>query len=356
MLAVGGFVRLPTCGGRTAHARISQRVRTAAPQDAVGGSAAAAPQQRSRERQNGGTGRAWQSYPYIDRFFPGLEQVHAEPPVYIAHGFLSKEECTRLRQAATAGELQPLPYDNKALVDTHRLWPLAFVVAAGASFDAWHSLGGNAALTAASLAAAACPALLRWTALVGGLLGAALAGLNFTVGGRVFTGIKYTVANLEPAHGTAPTVSRFIHRTSRLLGTPIDRLEPPTVTRYQRGQYQRVHFDARPDGDPAGLKQFLEAGGQRLVQVVVYLNTLEGGQGGGTHFSHRCMDGLTVQPRQGDALIFFPAYADGKFDDRMAHCGEVVRLGEKWILNTWACQRAVPAAVTHLPPPHEATL
>lgn len=42
-------------------------------------------------------------------------------------------------------------------------------------------------------------------------------------------GIKYTVANLEPAHGTAPTVSRFIHRTSRLLGTPIDRLEPPTV-------------------------------------------------------------------------------------------------------------------------------
>lgn len=75
MLAVGGFVRLPTCGGRTAHARISQRVRTAAPQDAVGGSAAAAPQQRSRERQNGGTGRAWQSYPYIDRFFPGLEQV-----------------------------------------------------------------------------------------------------------------------------------------------------------------------------------------------------------------------------------------------------------------------------------------
>lgn len=36
--------------------------------------------------------------------------------------------------------------------------------------------------------------------------------------------------------------------------------KPPCVqvTRYQRGQYQRLHFDARPAGDPDGLKQFLE--------------------------------------------------------------------------------------------------
>lgn len=64
----------------------------------------------------------------------------------------------------------------------------AFVVAAGAAFDAWHGLGGDAAPTGAALLAAAGPALLRWTVLVGGLLGATLAGLNFTVGGRVFTG------------------------------------------------------------------------------------------------------------------------------------------------------------------------
>ncbi len=49
-----------------------------------------------------------------------------------------------------------------------------------------------------------------------------------------------------------------------------------------------------------------------------------------------------------------PGHADGKFDGRMAHSGEAVRLGEKWILNTWACQRRVPAAVTHLPVPQEA--
>lgn len=42
-------------------------------------------------------------------------------------------------------------------------------------------------------------------------------------------GTKWTVTKLDPVHATAPIVSRFIHRTSRLLGTPIDRLEPPTV-------------------------------------------------------------------------------------------------------------------------------
>lgn len=35
-----------------------------------------------------------------------------------------------------------------------------------------------------------------------------------------------------------------------------------------------------------------------------------------------------VQPRQGDALVFFPAFADGRFDDRMAHAGMPVQYGE----------------------------
>jgi hypothetical protein len=125
------------------------------------------------------------------------------------------------------------------------------------------------------------------------------------------------------------------------------------VTRYQRGQYQRLHFDARPAGDPDGLKQFLEAGGQRLVQVVVYLNSLQPDQGGETRFFNPLLKGLAVQPRQGDALIFFPAFADGRFDDRMAHAGMPVKHGCKWICNTWACERVVPRAVTHLPLPDE---
>lgn len=40
-----------------------------------------------------------------------------------------------------------------------------------------------------------------------------------------------------------------------------------------------------------------------------------------------------VQPRQGDCLLFFPAFADGRLDGRMAHEGLPVQAGEKWIIN-----------------------
>lgn len=58
------------------------------------------------------------------------------------------------------------------------------------------------------------------------------------------------------------------------------------------------------------------------------------------------------QPRQGDALIFFPAFADGCFDGRMAHSGQAVLAGQKWTVNTWACQRRVPIALAQLPAVH----
>ena len=122
--------------------------------------------------------------------------MHAEPPVYIAHDFLSADDCAALRRAAEAGQLPYLAYDNAVLVDTHRLLLLLPVVAAGAGFDAWQALlahsgaggGGDAAVTAAALAAAAGPALLHWSAGVGLLVAAALGGMRAFVGGRVFTG------------------------------------------------------------------------------------------------------------------------------------------------------------------------
>jgi hypothetical protein len=61
---------------------------------------------------------------------------------------------------------------------------------------------------------------------------------------------------------------------------------------------------------------------------------------GGTRFHDPLLGGLTVQPRQGDALIFFPAFADGRLDHRMQHSGLAVKEGEKWIINTWVCQFA----------------
>lgn len=97
-------------------------------------------------------------------------------------------------------------------------------------------------------------------------------------------------------------------------------------------------------------------GGQRLVQLICYLNTLEGdgsagrGSGGATRFHHACLGGLAVTPEQGAALLFFPCYAGGEMDGKMAHSGEAVRAGEKWSVNTWLCEAPVPGGAASLLP------
>jgi hypothetical protein len=184
------------------------------------------------------------------------------------------------------------------LIDTHKLWPLLIVIAAGAAFDTLHS-GGAAASDPSSLPALAtlALALLKWSAAVGGLLAAAHFGARHAIGGRVFSGTKWTVANLFRPRGgdgraaqldggkpqreladpvadpaaAAAAARAFVLSTSALLATLPSHLEPPTVTRYREGQQQRVHFDGRPAGDPSGLQEFLAAGGQRLVQVGVQM-------------------------------------------------------------------------------------
>jgi hypothetical protein len=198
-----------------------------------GGTAAAPPAEREQaKQQQQQRGHAlWRAYPHINRHFPGLELVHEEPPVYVAHNFMSPHDCMELRRSAEGGELPRLEYDNAVLLDTHRLWPLLAVVLAGAAFDTWHS-GGLAAAAGSTdaLLAAAGPALLKWGVAVGGLLAAALAAMRGLVGGRVFTGTKWTAAQVEPRHPTAPAMARFLHRSAQLLEIPADRLEPPTVS------------------------------------------------------------------------------------------------------------------------------
>lgn len=81
------------------------------------------------------------------------------------------------------------------------------------------------------------------------------------------------------------------------------------------------------------------------MQCVVYLNSMTPSQGGSTAFHHPVLKGLAVQPEQGAALVFFPAYADGQVDERMAHSGEPVLEDEKWIINTWAMQYSKDQAV-----------
>ena len=71
--------------------------------------------------------------------------------------------------------------------------------------------------------------------------------------------------------------------------------------------------------------------------MLLYLNDVR--EGGGTRLS---MLGLTVAPRKGCALVFFPCYDDGELDPRSLH-EALPAVDRKYVCQIWVRQRDVPA-------------
>jgi hypothetical protein len=79
-------------------------------------------------------------------------------------------------------------------------------------------------------------------------------------------------------------------------------------------------------------RRFASNGGQRTVTVLIYLNDVA--QGGATSFPS-CH--LQVQPRQGMALVFFPASIDGALDRRALHAA-LPAIDTKYVSQIWIRQ------------------
>uniref|UniRef100_A0A7S4Q9W8 Fe2OG dioxygenase domain-containing protein n=1 Tax=Alexandrium monilatum TaxID=311494 RepID=A0A7S4Q9W8_9DINO len=99
--------------------------------------------------------------------------------------------------------------------------------------------------------------------------------------------------------------------------------EYPQVARYERGQHFGEHDDAFPFAHARRTNY------QRRATLLVYLNSVA--EGGRTSFPRL---GLKVRPERGSALLFFPAFADGRPDPRMLHAAEPA-VDEKWIAQIW---------------------
>jgi len=144
---------------------------------------------------------------------------------------------------------------------------------------------------------------------------------------RIFTGKKY-------AAGSAGVVDPFFERACAVFGdVPRSRFEPVTVTSYGEGQYQAKHLDARLPHEINRNAQYLAAGGQRIAQIIVYLQAPAAG--GTTKFHGSAFGDLAATPEAGKALIFPTATLRGEADERYLHSGEPVEAGTKWIIGTW---------------------
>ena len=143
------------------------------------------------------------------------------------------------------------------------------------------------------------------------------------------------------------SVPELMSRASRLLGlTDIHHWEEPQTVRYRRGEKFTWHLDAL-----GPMEQQRNSAGQRTATLLVYLTSLREGEGGATLFrdlGKAEADYLSVPPRKGSALLFFPAAGgipDCPLDVRTLHAGQMVATdnssstNDKWIAQLWLRQK-----------------
>lgn len=124
-------------------------------------------------------------------------------------------------------------------------------------------------------------------------------------------------------HATLPqrATPAIVAKMQRLLQCRPQQMQQLEVVRYMPGQYFKPHCDS-VDGlmSRAGYDD-----STRLATLITYLNSVD--EGGETFFSR--LD-LKVKPRQGTALVHFPASHDLVADKRTMHCG-MVSPNVKWV-------------------------
>eukprot|EP00928_Gymnodinium_smaydae_P013709 TRINITY_DN14981_c0_g5_i1.p1 TRINITY_DN14981_c0_g5~~TRINITY_DN14981_c0_g5_i1.p1 ORF type:complete len:515 (+),score=73.00 TRINITY_DN14981_c0_g5_i1:31-1575(+) len=146
----------------------------------------------------------------------------------------------------------------------------------------------------------------------------------------------------KSAVATQREVPTVVSKIRSLVGCEASSLSYIGLTRYVKGEFYKQHYDGQ-DGKMTS-SGFRDAA--RLVTVLVYLNDVR--EGGETDFTFL---NLSVKPKCGAALLFYPMTTDYKNDDRTLH-ESFEAVDEKWILTTWMWtgKRCVPGYEEHLTP------
>lgn len=123
-------------------------------------------------------------------------------------------------------------------------------------------------------------------------------------------------------------------RLAKLMNFPVENGEEMQILHYGVGAEYRPHFDFFPP-EVASSAVSIQASGQRIVTLVMYLNDVE--EGGETIFPEI---NFAVTPRKGGAVYFSYCDKNGKLDRLSLHGGAPVTRGEKWIATKWIRQKA----------------
>mmetsp|Transcript_764 Transcript_764/g.1606 ORF Transcript_764/g.1606 Transcript_764/m.1606 type:complete len:386 (-) Transcript_764:1208-2365(-) len=299
----------------------------------------------------------------INEQFPGLKKIYSNPDIFVIEKFLDDSFCQDLIDKASEKKLErsPVAYagwseDFKDLVELSSKGPIAWIALVSSWFQVKNSGGGQVDLVVHALQNYAIVFVVA-TLAIGAFTYSRAEGLK-----ALRTSTSTTIDNMSPPSNGA---REFVRQATKLFHSDGESdstffmqqeaalFEAPTVIRYEPDQILAPHYDANRSAETEDANR----GGQTLATLLVYLNDVE--KGGLTRFGklsssvaigHSDTDPmnsdadnkLVIQPKRGDALLFFPADRNGQFDPRTEHEG-MPAIDEKWIARIWKHQRRVPA-------------
>jgi len=306
----------------------------------------------------------------INEEYEGLKLIHSNPDIYTIENFLDEESCSDLIRRAKEKSMDqsPVAYagwtkDVKDLLELAAKGPVAWV----ALTTAWLQVKDDSNVNQIDLFVHALQNYATAFIVAGAGI---LAYTKFRTDGlqSLRTSTSTTLDDLtlprssdSENHGVNGS-STFVTHAAKLFDSesPIDKearlFEAPTVIRYEPGQVLAPHFDANRSAETEDANR----GGQTLATLIVYLNDVK--EGGLTRFgrlpARTVQHGdrgsnvenpederfLTVEPKLGDALLFFPSDQFGEFDERVEHEG-CEAMDEKWIARIWR-------HIDRVPPPY----
>jgi hypothetical protein len=302
----------------------------------------------------------------INEDYPGLSKIHSNPDIFVIEQFLDDDHCQDLIDRALDKTLErsPVAYagwtdDFKDLVELAAKGPVAWIALLGAwvqvkddAIDSQpqqqqvdlviHALQNYAIVFVMVTALIAAFTYSRAESLKGlrTSTSTTLDDWNSSTGApSKRSGIRQFIQNAAILFSSCDNDDNIgsHDRQFSSLQQEAALFEAPTVIRYEPGQVLAPHYDANRSAETEDANR----GGQTLATLLVYLNDVQ--EGGRTRFGKLPSGGgaLTVQPKRGDALLFFPADRAGNFDPRTEHEG-MPAIDEKWIARIWRHKQRVP--------------
>jgi predicted 2-oxoglutarate/Fe(II)-dependent dioxygenase YbiX len=134
-------------------------------------------------------------------------------------------------------------------------------------------------------------------------------------------------------------LTRFFEKASSLTHVALENFEPTQIVRYEPGQFYKFHLDHFDELS-------VQPGGPRVYTLLVYLNTLQEGDGGETVFKYASGEEgkmLIVRPQKGRAILW-PNTKDSDPTVReydAMHASGPLKRGVKYAVNQWIRQRPV---------------